>query len=316
LKALLLDSLFCHGRFFPKPGANNDKNPLAKKRLVMDDSFAHKGKENPFGRQRGIRMIKRLVAATFLIFCVLLAAQQTMNNDAIIKLVKAGLSDNLILSTISASPGSYDTSANALITLKAAGVSDKIIAAILTKNAGGSSDSNASATTSSTGLPPGVDSVGVYYRTPAGTWEEISTEVVNFKSGGALKHLASVGFIKGDLNGHIGGNRSHLAIKMPASFIFYVPEGRSPGEYQLLRLRVEINSREFRSFTGGIVHETGGAIRDNVDFESKKIAPRAYQVTLGADIGKGEYGFLPPLDTVSEKNIASSGKIYSFSLVP
>jgi hypothetical protein len=37
---------------------------------------------------------------------------------------------------------------------------------------------------------------------------------------------------------------------------------------------------------------------------------------MGADIGKGEYGFLPPLDNVSQKNLASSGKVYTFSLNP
>jgi hypothetical protein len=52
-----------------------------------------------------------------------------------------------------------------------------------------------------------------------------------------------------------------------------------------------------------------------VDFTSKKIAPRIYQITLGGEIGRGEFGFLPPLDTVSQKNMASSGKIYTFSIV-
>jgi hypothetical protein len=67
--------------------------------------------------------------------------------------------------------------------------------------------------------------------------------------------------------------------------------------------------------TGGVAHETGGAIRDDVQFTSKKIAPRAYEIVLNADIGKGEYGFLPPLDIVSEKNLASSGKIYTFGII-
>jgi hypothetical protein len=265
-------------------------------------------------------MRKSLIALVFLAFCPLVIAQQSLNNDAVIKLVKAGLSDDLIVSTITASPGAYDTSANGLIALKAAGASDKVVTAIVLKASGGTaapaaSPAQAPIVPAASAIPPEVDSVGVYCKTNASTWQEVVAEVVNFKTGGALKSIASAGLIKGDMNGHIGGKNSRLALKTPAEFIIYVPEGRSPGEYQLLRLHVNSDNREFRSVTGGVVHVTGGAIRDDVNFTPKKIAPRIYQITLGADIGRGEFGFLPPLDVVSQKNIASSGKIYTFSIV-
>ena len=41
----------------------------------------------------------------FLAFCPLVFAQQSLNNDAVVKLVKAGLSDDLIVATVNASPG-------------------------------------------------------------------------------------------------------------------------------------------------------------------------------------------------------------------
>lgn len=82
------------------------------------------------------RMCKSLFAAIFLLLCSLLMAQQGLNNDAIIRMVNAGLSDDVIITTINASSGSYDTSANGLITLKQAGASDKIIAAIIVKASG------------------------------------------------------------------------------------------------------------------------------------------------------------------------------------
>lgn len=62
-------------------------------------------------------------------------AQQLLNNDSVIRLVKAGLSNELIVSTINASPAAYDTSANGLIALKQAGVGEKVLAAIVTKSA-------------------------------------------------------------------------------------------------------------------------------------------------------------------------------------
>jgi len=81
-------------------------------------------------------MLKGLFAVFFLTFCVFLTAQQAMNNDAVVKLVKAGISDDLIVAAINAQPGNYDTSADALNALKAAGASGKVLAAIVLKSAG------------------------------------------------------------------------------------------------------------------------------------------------------------------------------------
>jgi hypothetical protein len=76
---------------------------------------------------------KNILAAVFLAICPLLVAQQALNNDSVIKLVKAGLSDDLIVSTINGSAGAYDTSADGIIALKTAGVSDKVVAAVVLK---------------------------------------------------------------------------------------------------------------------------------------------------------------------------------------
>jgi hypothetical protein len=91
-------------------------------------------------------MRKALYALVFMAFCPLLVAQQALNNDAVIKLVKAGLSDDLIISTINAQPGIYDVSPDGLIALKTGGASDKVVAALVSRAAG--------PTPSATGAPP------------------------------------------------------------------------------------------------------------------------------------------------------------------
>ncbi len=73
-------------------------------------------------------------ALAFMLVCPNLMAQAVLNNDGVLKLIKAGLSDDLIVSTISASPGAYDTSADGLITLKNGGASEKVLSAIVLKN--------------------------------------------------------------------------------------------------------------------------------------------------------------------------------------
>ena len=264
-----------------------------------------------------------------LLICPALIAQEMMTNDSVVKLIKAGLSEDLVVTTINSSPGKYDTSTSALIALKKAGAGDKVVAAIILKTTGASAapaaptpEPAASTANPSTplgmapgALPPGVDTIGVYYHdSSSNTWQEVPAEVVNFKSEGALKHYASAGVLKGEKTALIGGNRSSLPLKLPASFILYVPEGRAPGEYQLIRMHVNADSREFRAANGGIVHDAGGALRDVIDYVPKKIAPRIYLIEMGEDTENGEYGFLPPSDTAIGSNIPTATKIYSFSL--
>ncbi len=256
-------------------------------------------------------MRKSLLAVLFLATCSLLAAQQAMNNDSVIKLVKAGLSDDLIVSTINASPGTYDTSANGLIALKQAGASDKVVAAIVAKAAAPAA--TAPAAPAASGRPAGIDDVGVYYKDKNGAWTSLEPEIVNFKTGGVLKNIASAGMVKGDINGHIVGKQAKTILTFPVALAVYVPEGTDITEYQLLRLHANGNSREFRSVTGGVLHVSGGATRDAMDFQPEKLAPRVYQITLGAGLGKGEYGLLPP-GAVGSANMGSSGKIYAVSI--
>lgn len=256
-------------------------------------------------------MRRCILAVLFLVFCPFLAAQQAMTNDAVIKLVKAGLSDDLIVSTINASPAAYDTSANGLIALKQAGASDKVVAAIVAKAAAPAA--TAPAAPAASGRPTGIDNVGAYYKDKNGAWTSLEPEIVNFKTGGVLKNIASAGMVKGDINGHIVGKEAKTILTFPVVLAVYVPEGTDITEYQLLRLHPNGNSREFRSVTGGVLHVSGGATRDAMDFQPEKLAPRVYQITLGAGLGKGEYGLLPP-GAVGSANMGSSGKIYAVSI--
>ena len=256
-------------------------------------------------------MRKSVLVVLFLASCTFLAAQQTLNNDSVVKLVKAGLSDDLIVSTINASAGNYDTSANGLIALKTAGVGDKVISAVVLK-ASAPSAAPVAATLASA-LPAGIDDAGVYYKEKSGKWIALMPEVVNFKTGGVMKSMASMGTVKGDINGHIKGPKAKLSLTFPAVIAIYVPEGVAITEYQLLRLRTNSDSREFRSVTGGVFHVSGGATRDVLDFQSDKIAPRVYQITMQSALGKGEYGILPP-GANGTSNLGSSGKIYSMSI--
>jgi hypothetical protein len=256
-------------------------------------------------------MRKSFLAVVFLAIGSLLTAQQTLNNEGVIKMIKAGLSEDVIAAAISSSPGTYDTSAEALVALKAAGAGDKIVVALVSKS---SAPPASAAVTATSTLPKGIDEVGVYYKDRSGNWVALMPEVVNFKTGGAMKKFMTNGIVKGDINGHIEGKRAKTSVTLPVVLAVYVSEGIAITEYQMVRLHENSNSREFRSVTGGVVHASGGAKRDLVEFQPEKIAPRLYQLTLDASVGKGEYGLIPP-GSYSSTNMASGGKVYSVSVI-
>ena len=223
------------------------------------------------------------------------------------------------------SPGAYDTSPDGLIALKQAGVSNKVIDAIVAKSASGpaSPDSAAPSTPAARApsaahfapLPPGIDNIGAYYKDSGGNWQPLPSEVVIFQSGGLVKHVASAGLVKEDLNGLVGGMRSRLVVSTPITFILHVPAG--PHRQRLrahsppcCRQQPPIPIRRRRPHPG-----TSSSLRDEIDFSSTQIGPSAYQIVLNNGLGDGEFGFLEPQDTASPKTPASSGKIFTFAIV-
>jgi hypothetical protein len=89
---------------------------------------------------RGKRGFGRSRWAVLLLVCAALAgaaalfAQQTLDNDAILKLVRAGLSEDIILSIVGHEPGKYSVAADDLLKLRNAGVPDVVVAAMIQKN--------------------------------------------------------------------------------------------------------------------------------------------------------------------------------------
>ena len=163
-------------------------------------------------------------------------------------------------------------------------------------------------------LPPSpVDEVGVYYQ-QHNQWNEMMPEVVNWKTGGVLKHVGTVGIVKGDVNGKVNGAKAKIDIKTPVVLLVYCPEGTQITEYQLLKLHPHSKSREFRTVTGGVFHVSGGSARDDLPFDSRHVAIRTWTVPL-TGLRPGEYGFLPPGANEARSASAQLGKMYTFTVV-
>jgi len=258
--------------------------------------------------------MKQFILYTTLFFSLWLlapsAAQQTLNNESIIKLVRSGVSEDLIVQTVNAEPGRYSLGADDIVSLKKARVSDRIIEAMLKKNHG-SVGSTAAPAESDVGGGSYPSEIGVYAYTE-GQWAEVSPELVNWRSGGTLKAIATMGYKSVDLNGYVNGDHSPNRGHKPVGFCIVTPEGVGITEYQLMRLHNKKDSREFRIMTGGVLRTKAGSMRDVVMFQGKKVSSRTFLVDL-ASLPPGDYGFLPPGLGAAGAN-SGGGKMYTFTV--
>jgi hypothetical protein len=258
-----------------------------------------------------MKLLTLAVVIGFLASSVLFGqdAQKRTSIDDVIEMSKAGLSESLIITTLRKEGQAFSLKPADMVRLKQAGVSDAVMQAMIDP---GSSTTAAPAAAASAPVNPSLD-IGVYFK-KEGKWVEVLPEVVNWKTGGVIKSIASAGIVKGDVNGNIQGPNSRNSVKSPLEFTIVTAEGVAITEYQLIRMRPNRNYREFRTVTGGIMHIEGGATRDLVPFEQKKSASRTFEIVLPSSIGAGEYGFLPP-GAVTSASSASLGKMYTFRVL-
>jgi hypothetical protein len=243
--------------------------------------------------------------ALLLLLCSLMLAQQALDNEAIVKMTKSGLGEDLIVSMVQNQPGHYDLTPDTLVSLKGDGVSEKVLVAMAAKNA-------APAVPAAKADPYEDLDVGVYYKVKD-VWTPVPTEQVNWKTGGVLKSIASQGIVKGDVNGRLAGQKSATEMRSPLEFLIRAPEGVEGTDFQLVRMHTHSDSREFRTVTGGVFHSSGGSTRDAVKFEQTRIGKHAYKITFpeSEKLLTGEYGFLAPGITGSTA-AGSTGKAYTF----
>ena len=78
----------------------------------------------------------------------------------------------------------------------------------------------------------------------------------------------------------------------PLELIIKTPDGVEATDFQLVRLHVQSDAREFRTVTGLVFHSSGDSTRDAIPFEQKRIAKRTYKITLPDTAPLGEYAFL------------------------
>ncbi len=265
------------------------------------------------------------------ILMTMLASDEILTNESVLQLLKAGINEDLIISKIRDSQRNFDFSVQGMVALKGGGASDRLMHFMMDPTK--APEPKAAAAAPNPVAVPAVAAVpkeapktaevpaaadpslpkefGVYFK--AGKqWVEVQPEVVVWETGGMLKRFATAGIVQGDVNGRIKGAHSANLVSTPIEFLIVAPEGMDIADYQLIRLRGQRDTREFRTVTGGIFTSSGGATRDAIQFESSKLFSRTFSVNLRT-LDDGEYGFLPTSGTAPSTS-ANVGKMFTFQV--
>lgn len=246
-----------------------------------------------------------------------LLAQEALTNEGVLKLVKAGLSEDLVVNAINDQPASFVLGANEIVLLKEGGVSEKIIRAMMAKAKGAPMPTPAPDAAKPDGAktPPAAkagalpEANGVHYKKGAEYFELLSEEI-RWKTSGAMKSFASAGIIKKDLGGTLAGPSSRNFLQNPMEVILVPPAGMSINNFILLPMKPAAKGGE-REFLVGPINAKSGVAKGAIAFGVEKIGPNQYRMVLPTPLGPGEYGILPVMPAASGPSV----KMYTFRLL-
>jgi len=260
------------------------------------------------------------------------SAQQpeTLTNQTVVQLHKAGMGNDLIKAKIQHSNCSFETSTDGLITLKKAGVSDEVIALMLNK---GTQPVQSNATIAfddharERALEPGL----YYFDANANEYVELDAAVLpNTKQGGfgeAMKRSIS-GLFNSKLKATLSGISANLQISFPRPlFVFVFDHDKTgfndnnradmnvecPNEFFLVQFIQGKNDREIVAGKGNDVGNNFGIDdRSKIPFTYKKLQKGLYEVTPSTGLLNGEYCFMFAASSASAQGITH--KVYDFGI--
>lgn len=243
--------------------------------------------------------------------CVAAWAQEALTNEGVLKMVKAGLSEDLVVSAIADQPGSFTLSANELVALKEGGASEKIIRAMMAKGKAAvmPGETPKAETAKPAGPVAGTMANGVHYR--KGTeYFELLTEEIRWKTSGAMKSFASAGIIKKDLGGTLAGPSSRNFLQNPMEIVLVPAPGMSINSFILLPMKTAAKGGE-REFLVGPINAKSGVAKGAIAFGVEKVGPNNFRMVLPTPLGPGEYAILP----VQPAGAGPAAKMYTFRIL-
>jgi len=226
-----------------------------------------------------------------------LFAQEPLNNEGVVKLVKAGMTEDLIINVINQQTGVYTLGAADLVALKEAGVSEKIIASMLARTKGQPASGAAGVARTNEGLTVrhSVTDPGLYYK-KGGEFFELLSENVEWKTKGAMKNIVSAGIVKKNMTGALAGPSSRNFLTNPTEIILSPSSGITVNSFILLPMTTKNGMRQFNV---GPVNQKSGVAKGAIPFGVEKVGENSFRMVLQTPLGPGEYGILTATPTES-----------------
>jgi hypothetical protein len=240
------------------------------------------------------------------------ARPEGLTDETIIALVRAGLGPETVVAKINATPGTYDTSTDALIRLKQAGVPDPVIAAMLKRS---SSPVLAGAAADNINPDPMVPhSPGIYMldQRGSGRMVRIDPTVSNqTKTSNIWGYAFTYGLSSAKLKTVIpnASARVQAASRRPVFYFYFNQTGplasladfsmsfaattTTPSEFSLVHFDQKRDHREAAVMSIGLGSvKTGVSDKARIAFTYEDVAPGVFRVSPSTDLLPGEYGFI------------------------
>jgi hypothetical protein len=264
-------------------------------------------------------------------------AQETISNDDIISLTKAGLASSVIVNKIRSAKTNFDLSTDALIKLKQSGVGDDVVGAMLEAKVGHTSGVSVSETSAVAAADPNdpmaKHNYGIYlYEEKDGirkmTQVKPSVSAQN-RTGGIFTSQMTYGITKVKTKANLPGPRSALQLTdtIPV-FYFYldITSGglntasgipSDPGEFTLVHFNVRSDNREVTIGKSNAFSGKGGLSDEYVvHFKAEDLGNGIFRISPSESLPKGEYGFYLVNSGNSNASAAVGAKFFDFGVNP
>jgi hypothetical protein len=285
-----------------------------------------------------------LLLVCLLVFSIILvggtnafAQDETMTNEEVISLAKAGLNETLIINKIKTSKSSFDLSTDNLIKLKQAGISDNVVTAMLEAKSGRSIQTSSSQSASSRGTgdpndPMSPHDYGLYLFEEKDGVRKMTQMMPNVSAqnrtgGGFTAAVTPFGLGKRKTKANLPGTAANLQIK-DANPVFYfyldVKSGglntssgipSTPSEFALIRFNVRDDNREVTIAKSNAYSSKGGLSDEYVvNYTAQDLGNGIFKVTPKTTLANGEYGFYLLNSGNSNASAAIGAKFFDFGV--
>lgn len=259
--------------------------------------------------------MKYIIILLSLLVSIPLFAQESLTNQSVLELQKMGFGKEVIIAKINNSPGTYDTSVEALLTLKESEVPSEVIAAMINNSK----------------VEP---ETGIFYEISGEGRKKINPKAFTGRKTNTFSAAATYGIISNKSFAYLFGETSENRVERlkqvfefqfapgeendPTSPNFLFMQATSPNDFALVKLF----SNERKNHRGVKVGESGGVAGNQMGLQFDEIIDVAvlsegngkYKVRAKKPLEAGEYSFIYQGALPAGMNYVTNS-VYDFTIV-